>query len=578
MVHTATGTGTGTGTATGTGLPGKQARARRGIKDLPRQGGMPHSSKGPTWRERLADIDLTPSNSLGPKPRAYSYLRFSTPEQLKGDSVRRQSTAAVKYAADNGLELDTELTFEDLGVSAYRGLNSEDGQLGAFLEAVTAGAVPRGSYLLVENLDRLSRQTARKAMRTLESIVDEGGTLVTLNDNRAYTADALNDDPTALLMSILVFMRANEESATKSKRGRAAWFGKRIKAKDSGVPLTSKSPAWLRFNNDTQSFDVIPDRAALVQEIYQRCAAGEGQNTIAQSLNQRCEATWGGGAQWHVSYIAKILSNPAVIGVMIPRSVDYADGHKRSVPHDPIEGYYPAVVDRELYSRIQAIRSRPSAHRGPSSKSIQNILAGLARCPKCDGTMTRVTKGSRSKAGSPYLVCVSAKTGGGCSYKAVKYGSIEDAIIRNASAIFEYAPIGDKGGELDTQIESLDNAIDAKEDAIRLILDFIEGGGEVTPATRTELAKLEAEHSEFEDRYNGLIDRADLINTKVVDMRFEELEDALTEEPINRQRINVALRTLVDNVVVEYDGGELIFNWRHGGETRIGYAWPEGDA
>ena len=48
-------------------------------------------------------------------------------------------------------------------------------------------------------------------------------------------------------------------------------------------------------------------------------------------------------------------------------------------------------------------------------------------------------------------------------------------------------------------------------------------------------------------------------------------------EPIDRQRINVAWRTLVDNVVVGYGGGELIFNWRHGGETRIGYAWPEAD-
>ena len=190
--------------------------------------------------------------------------------------------------------------------------------------------------------------------------------------------------------------------------------------------------------------------------------------------------------------------------------------------------------------------------------------------------MSRVNKGNGKKKSHPYLVCVRAKQGAGCGYKAVRYNSVEGAIIRNASAIFEYAPIGDKGGELDAEIESLDNAIDAKEDAIRWMLNFIEGGGAVTPATRTELAKLEAEHEELEGRYNALIDQADLIASKVVDARFEELEDALTQEPINRQRINVALRTLVDNVVVEYGGGELIFNWRHGGETRIGYGWPEG--
>jgi hypothetical protein len=50
-----------------------------------------------------------------PGPKAYSYVRFSTPEQAKGDSHRRQTEKAAKYAAENGLELDTELRLADLG-------------------------------------------------------------------------------------------------------------------------------------------------------------------------------------------------------------------------------------------------------------------------------------------------------------------------------------------------------------------------------------------------------------------------------------------------------------------------------
>ena len=88
-------------------------------------------------------------------PRAYSYLRFSTPEQMTGDSFRRQSTMAVEYAAKRGLELDQKLTFHDLGVSAYRGKNADTGRLAEFLEAVEAGLVPKGSFLLVEFLDRI---------------------------------------------------------------------------------------------------------------------------------------------------------------------------------------------------------------------------------------------------------------------------------------------------------------------------------------------------------------------------------------------------------------------------------------
>ncbi|MFC3071202.1 recombinase family protein [Phenylobacterium soli] len=51
--------------------------------------------------------------------RAYSYVRFSTPEQARGDSFRRQWAMATKYAADHGLELDETMTFQDRGVSGY---------------------------------------------------------------------------------------------------------------------------------------------------------------------------------------------------------------------------------------------------------------------------------------------------------------------------------------------------------------------------------------------------------------------------------------------------------------------------
>src|SRR5919202_870899 len=98
------------------------------------------------------------------QPKAFSYLRFSTPEQMKGDSFRRQAVLAQEYASRHGLDLDTDLTFRDLGVSAFRGKNAETGRLGDFLQAVADGLVPPGSFLLVESLDRISRQAARKAL------------------------------------------------------------------------------------------------------------------------------------------------------------------------------------------------------------------------------------------------------------------------------------------------------------------------------------------------------------------------------------------------------------------------------
>src|ERR1700680_1325770 len=90
--------------------------------------------------------------------KAYSYLRFSTSEQMRGDSYRRQTQLALEYAERRGLELDTTLSLNDLGVSAFRGKNARTGALAAFLQAVDAGLVPDGSLLLVESLDRVTRQ------------------------------------------------------------------------------------------------------------------------------------------------------------------------------------------------------------------------------------------------------------------------------------------------------------------------------------------------------------------------------------------------------------------------------------
>src|ERR1700712_1153568 len=158
---------------------------------------------------------------------AYSYLRFSTPEQAAGDSRRRQIAMAEKYAAAHHLKLDLHLSFRDLGVSAYRGRNAKEGALRAFLEAIEYNLVPPNSYLLVESLDRLSRDRILAAQTLFMQIVQAGITIVTLVDQRSYSLESLNQNPLDLVISLVTMMRANEESEIKSSRIRAAFDVKR---------------------------------------------------------------------------------------------------------------------------------------------------------------------------------------------------------------------------------------------------------------------------------------------------------------------------------------------------------------
>ena len=60
-------------------------------------------------------------------PKAISYIRFSSAEQMSGDSYNRQTAHADEWARANGYDIVTRI--EDLGVSGYRGYNFASGKM-----------------------------------------------------------------------------------------------------------------------------------------------------------------------------------------------------------------------------------------------------------------------------------------------------------------------------------------------------------------------------------------------------------------------------------------------------------------
>lgn len=504
-----------------------------------------------------------------PRIKAYSYLRFSTPEQLKGDSFRRQTSMAEAYAAAHDLDLDNQLTFNDLGVSAFRGKNAEAGKLAEFLEAVKVGAVLPGSVLLVEALDRLSRLTPRRALRVLTDIIDEGITVVTLNDGKSYTTDSLDRDPMDLMMAVLLFMRANEESATKARRLKAAWEGKRQKINE--VPLTTVGPAWLKFDKDQKKFVVIEERAELVRRIFSMTLAGIGYEQIAYTFNMEAHDTFGRSKMWHRSYIKKILESPGVTGTLIPHLVEHENGRSVRKPLDPIPGYYPAVVDEDTFQRVQAMRSAIGHPKTKGKAPVNNVLSGLARCPHCGGSMMRVSKGSRLKAGHPYLVCAKAKAGAGCVYRAVRQAYTEDALINNIGFIAGTAPTGVTG--LDQRLEKADTEVAAVQEMIDNILDAI--AVRPSPALTTKLRDLEYELERLQLERQQLAEQHAAASGPLVAKRLEDLTEALTATEIDRPRANVVLRQVFNSVTIDWVTGHLRFEWKHGGDdTSVVFALP----
>jgi DNA invertase Pin-like site-specific DNA recombinase len=505
--------------------------------------------------------------------KAYSYTRFSTPEQAQGDSARRQMAAAEEYARRYDLDLDTSLTFKDLGVSAYRGKNVEEGNLGAFLQAVEAGVVPQGSYLLVENLDRVSRQSARKALKILERIVDAGVTLVTLSDGRVYTEEALEADPLALILSIMIFVRAHEESLIKGRRVRAAWDNKRKLAVEKGTPLTKRTPSWLILGANGK-LRLDPKRAAIVRRMFDMTLKGTGQHAIAETFNRERIKTLNGAAYWHRSTVKKTLENPAAVGRLIAYRVEYEDGRKVRKPVVEVENHFPAVVSAQLWQRVQDMRGRAASPAPKSRTALQNVLAGLAKCPLCLGAMTRVQKGSTSKASAPYLVCAKAKAGAGCQYKAIRMENVEQAIVAEGSLVELLATIPTGDDSTDARLAELEAGLDAAQEQAQRVTQAIAERG-MTGLLGDRLRDIEASIAGIEAEQKALLEQIE--DKPLLTMKVAELERELAKSKPDKQRLNALLRQVAKEIVVDYtlgSIGSLRFYWRHGGESSVPFGMP----
>ncbi|SDN69460.1 recombinase family protein [Ensifer sp. YR511] len=513
---------------------------------------------------------LTMNDLTTIKPKAYSYIRFSTPEQMKGDSFRRQLEAAEKYAALHGLEIDTTFDFHDLGVSAWQGKNRTEGMLGEFLQFVQSGDIKRGSYLLVENLDRVSRENALDALDTLKDIAKAGVTVVTLNDGREYTHESLRRNPIDLMVAVMMFMRANEESEVKARRLKEAWTAKREKAQHGSKPLTALCPGWLKLNRSTNSFDVIPERAEIVRRVFAQTLDGVGQHSIAQKLNREGVPVFGRGKMWQRSYINKMLADHAVIGNFTPHRAERINGKKVRTPTATIEGYFPAVVDRESFERVSSmISARPTSARAP----VANILAGLARCPLCDASMTRINKGSGPKGGKPYLVCSRAKVGAGCDYKQVRMENVEHAVIYHVEELLGGLPSPHEG--LQAKWEELLTHRDVINDEVERLVGAIASAGH-SKALLNRLEKMERERDGIAkalEEVEGLV--ADSLTNRVQNT-VKELVSAAQNDQRDHGKVNAVMRQIFSKVVVDYRDGQLWFHWKHveGEQTGIVYAMP----
>jgi len=389
------------------------------------------------------------------KPLCYSYVRFSTPDQIKGDSKRRQIDKARAWALDNGYDFDESLTIRDEGKSAYKGTHLKTGNLGKFLLRIKDDdEIPKGSVLYVEAVDRLTRMEFTDAMHLILGLLEKVKLVIPQLLDHPIDKKFMNEDGGFIYQFFGLCAGANAESKRKSENLKASWENKRRMAKE-GCLYTEVVPEWIsvepykkgkiknyqkvmkRFTRDITKSEkvivgVIKERGDIIKSIFVDYNKGASMGSIAESLNSNNIATWRGGKQWHRSYIKKLLTNPSVFGTLQLYGTERVEDDELGIKQkrkliDEIKDYYPKVITQGLFKKVQS--KLPKKGKGCGARAAQNALSNLCECPKCGSTITRVYKGKKAR-GIPKLVCTNRHKLGTCDHERFNQHEVELSMIR----------------------------------------------------------------------------------------------------------------------------------------------------
>ncbi len=223
---------------------------------------------------------------------ATCYARFSSAEQSAGMSLERQFNITKKVCQDNEWDFDPARNIADEGRSAFSGSNrAEGGGLFDFERRAKAGHFANGHVLVVEHLDRISREGYDAVLSFINGLTAAGVTVATAKDTyQPYQRLTLTDVMKVLIQAEVAF----EESEKKQTRQLALWEKKLAEAR-AGNPraITKLIPSWLVVDPQDRTMSLHPHRAAVVREIFEWCADGFGAPAIVKKLNERAEPTWG---------------------------------------------------------------------------------------------------------------------------------------------------------------------------------------------------------------------------------------------------------------------------------------------
>lgn len=462
--------------------------------------------------------------------RGVLYCRYSSHAQREV-SIEQQIHACRDFAERLGIEIVQ--VYED------HALSGTNDKRPAFQRMIAESASLEYQYVIVYSLDRFARDRYDSAVYKRQ-LKTNGKKVLSATEN-------ISDDPTGILLEAMLEALAeyySKELAQKIKRG--------MEDNASRCQVTGSIPYGYRRGPDGR-YELDPEQADVVREIYGRVLGGEKLIHVAEDLNRRGLRTKT-GAKWGRSSFNVILHNERYTGVYI-----YQD--KR------IEGGVPQIIDRETFDAVQHVlhtkRNPRKAKDSPTRRRVNEIylLTGKLYCKPCGSPLVGISGTSKSGRQYHYYVCKGHREGSACDLKPVRRDEVELAIAQAIRDKMLTPDVIEKIADLTVAsfeeerdgfvpLENLREELRSVQGAVKNIVAAIEAGA-ASAALTGRLAALEERQKEIQDQ-----------------IAFEEL--TVRDRP-TRDDIIALLYLYKDGDVTNKDYQEALF------DVFLVRAWVDGD-
>jgi site-specific DNA recombinase len=241
------------------------------------------------------------------------YARKSTEQVGVADeqkSVARQVEHARQYATRNGWTVDEAAVSVDDGISGAEFANRP-----GFLRLMNA-LKPRPPFqvLIMSEESRLGREAIETAY-ALKQLVTAGVRVFFYLEDRERTLDSPTDK---IMLSLTAFADELER-----EKARQRTYDAMLRKAKAGHVTGGRTFGYDNVAADTggKVRVIREDEAAIVREIFARCAKGEGLRTIAHALNDShapCpRAQQGRPSGWCPSSVREVLHRPLYRGEIV---------------------------------------------------------------------------------------------------------------------------------------------------------------------------------------------------------------------------------------------------------------------